>query len=51
MKFLPVALFNDEYRRSPLLDHQVIRLTAELAMWLAGVSLKSANTRRKRMSA
>jgi hypothetical protein len=29
MKFLPVALFSDDYRRSPLLDHQVIRPTAE----------------------
>jgi|694.fasta_scaffold50184_4 hypothetical protein len=29
MKFLPVALFNDDYRRSPLLDHQVIRPTAQ----------------------
>lgn len=29
MKFLPVALFNDDYPRSPLLDHQVIRPTAQ----------------------
>jgi hypothetical protein len=29
MKFLPVALFSDDYRRSPLLDHQVIRPAAE----------------------